>query len=114
VAGDWTPLEAGAVGASGDANSAPQWLQMLLPSLTFPQFGQIIHATSLGNRPLQYIKLKSEGSASPIDEGMLAQNNMASRLGKSSQLVVIVKKRPLAACHITANRMKLGTVSTRL
>jgi hypothetical protein len=42
VAGDWSSPEAGAVGARGHANSAPHWLQMLLPSVTFPQFGQTI------------------------------------------------------------------------
>jgi len=48
VAGDWTPPEAGVVGARGDANSTPNWVQKRLPSLTFPQFGQTIHAPFFG------------------------------------------------------------------
>ncbi len=43
-AGGLAPPEAGAVGARGDANSAPHWAQKRLPSVTFPQFGQTIHA----------------------------------------------------------------------
>jgi len=54
--GDWTPSEAGAAEARGDANLAPHLLQMRLPVLTFPQFGQTI------------------------------PYNMTSQLGKSSQL----------------------------
>jgi hypothetical protein len=42
------PPEAGAVGARGDANTAPHWVQKRLPSVTFPQFGQTIHAPFFG------------------------------------------------------------------
>jgi len=48
AAGDLAPPEAGAVGARVDVNAAPHWVQKRLPSLTFPQFGQIIHAPFSG------------------------------------------------------------------